>query len=421
MRKLISRLLNIGSKNEDTKKVETKKEKVSDMENIKRKICIVTANRAEYSRTKSVISSILQHPELDLSIVVTGSHLLEKYGNTASEVRADFSSNHQIYMELDGNNLCTMAKSIGIAISDLATYFDNTKPDAVIVVGDRYEALAVAVAASVMNVPVAHIQGGEITGTIDESIRHAITKLAHIHFPATEQSKERIIKMGEKPDRVFNVGCPGADLLLSAPDYTHEETIRCFNDACVKAEVLKLNHADPFILILQHPVTTEFNKNFGQIQETFSALERIEGFQKIIIWPNIDAGSNEIAIAMRRFQNNQKMKGLAFMKHAPFDIFINLLRHAKCLIGNSSSGIREACYFGTPAVNIGTRQQHREHGKNVIHVPYDRAEIYKAFEYQINHGRYEPEFLFGNGKAGEKIADILAEIDLSQIQKRNTF
>ncbi|MBU1179905.1 UDP-N-acetylglucosamine 2-epimerase (hydrolyzing) [Patescibacteria group bacterium] len=386
-----------------------------------RKICIVTANRSEYSRIKTIIDAIIEHPALDLSVVATGSHLLEKYGNTIKDVKEDgVRIDHQIYMELDGNNLCTMAKSISVAISDLSTYFDNQKIDAVIVMGDRYEALSVAVAASVMNIPIAHVQGGEITGTIDESIRHAITKLAHIHFPANEKSRERIIRMGERPERVFSVGCPGTDLLLNAPQYAREDVIMRINNKYVKDIESKIDTFKPFILCIQHPVTTEFGKNFDQIQETISALKKINNFQLIVLWPNIDAGAGDMALAIRRFQHDCK-NNVFFMKHASHDIFVNLLRHAKCLIGNSSSGIREACYFGTPTVNIGTRQQYRDRGKNVMNVPYDRDAIYQAIEHQVGREKYEPEFLYGNGSAGEKIANILAEIDLSQIQKRNTY
>ncbi len=387
----------------------------------KRKICIVTANRAEYSRVKTIIDAIFDRSDLDLNLIVAGSHLLEKYGNTMTEIEADgVAIDHKIYMELDGNNLCSMAKSVGIAIADLATYFDNKKVDVVIVMGDRYEALAVAIAASVMNIPVAHVQGGEVTGTIDESIRHAITKMSHIHFPATQKSRERVIKMGENSDFVFEVGCPGADLLLSAPEYSHRETIERMNVSHIRYKI-PINPSNPFILVIQHPVTTEFNKNFNQVRETIVALKKINDFQKLVIWPNIDAGSGEMVQAIRQFQNDLTVKDVFFLKHISHDIFVNLLRHAKCLIGNSSSGIRESCYFGTPTVNIGTRQQARERAKNVIDVPYSSEAIYKAFEYQINHGKYDPEFIYGAGQAGKNIVRILAEIDLGRIQKNNTY
>ncbi len=391
------------------------------MDNKKRKICIVTANRAEYSRVKTIIDAILKHPDLDLKLVVTGSHLLEKYGNTMSEIEeGGVVASRRMYMELDGNNLCSMTKSVGIAIADLATYFDNEKMDAVIVMGDRYEAFAVAIAASVMNIPTAHVQGGEVTGTIDESIRHAITKLSHIHFPATEKSRERVIKMGENPDFVFEVGCPGADLLLAAPEYSRQETIEKLNSKHVRDRA-PLNPSEHFILAIQHPVTTEFNNNFDQTQEMILALKKIKGFQKLIIWPNIDAGSGEMVRAIRRFQNDPETKNVFFLKHVFHDIFVNLLRHADCLIGNSSSGIRESCYFGTPTVNIGTRQQGRERGQNVIDASYDGEAIYQAILHQMAHGKYEPEFIYGNGQAGKKIADILAKADLSKIQKTNTY
>lgn len=384
-----------------------------------RKICVVTANRAEYSRGRTAIRAISRHPDLEIDLVVMGSHLLERYGYTIREVKADgIPVNHQIYMELDGKNPCTMTKSLALAINDLATYFDNTKPDIVIALTDRYEILGVAVAAAMMNIPVAHIQGGEVTGTIDESIRHAITKMAHIHFPATEKSRERIIKMGESPSMVFNVGCPATDLLMAAPQMSRKETLVKFNTQVLKG-ARKLNTEKEFLLMVQHPVTTEFGTGLNQVKATLDALENAN-IPTVILWPNIDAGGDDISIGIRHFERDNP--DMCFpVKHIPNDIFINLLKHTACMVGNSSAGIRETCYFGTPTVNIGTRQQDRERGINVLDADYKKEDILQTILRQINHGKYKSEYIYGCGHAGKKIAEILSKIEISNIQKRITY
>lgn len=384
-----------------------------------RKICVVTANRAEYSRGRAAIRAIHKQPNLKIDLVVMGSHLLERYGHTIKEVESDgIPVNHRIYMELDGKNPCTMTKSLALAINDLATYFENTKPDVVVALTDRYEILGVAVAAAMMNIPIAHIQGGEVTGTIDESIRHAITKMAHIHFPATEKSRERIIKMGELPNMVFNVGCPATDLLITTPKFNHVEILKRVNLEVFKG-ARKLNPGEKFLLVIQHPVTTEYGVGLSQVQQTLNAIRGV-GIQSIILWPNIDAGSDEISKGIRHFEQNYPEKYIP-IKHIPHEIFVNLLRHTACMIGNSSAGIRESCYFGTPTVNIGTRQQDRERGKNVLCAGYDKEEIEQAISKQINHAKYEPEYVYGNGHAGEQIAEILATIKISDVQKKITY
>ncbi|MBU2529929.1 MAG: UDP-N-acetylglucosamine 2-epimerase (hydrolyzing) [Elusimicrobia bacterium] len=391
---------------------------------MKRKICLVTCNRAEYTHCRTLIQELLKNPQIDLRLVAIGSHLLERYGMTVNDIESHgHTVDYRIFMEVEGNSPSTMAKSIGMALCDLATYFENIKPDLVIAPMDRYEITAVAIAAAFMNIPLAHMQGGEVTGTIDESTRHTITKLSHIHFPATEQSRERIIKMGEKPESVFNVGDPGTDLLLQAPQYSYEETVNFLNELTTKKEGVKLNPSTPLILGLQHPVTTEFGSGFKQIQETLHALKRIQDHQIIMLWPNIDAGGDDISRGIRNFIVEHGMENMSIFKHIPYEIYVNLLRHAKCMFGNSSGGIRETCYFGLPTVNIGTRQQDRERGKNVLDAPYDRDMIYRAIIKQINRGRYEQEFLFGDGSSGKRMADILTSIDLDkiEIQKRITY
>lgn len=385
----------------------------------KKKICIVTANRAEYSRGRTVIRAIAEHPDLEVDLVVMGSHLLERNGYTVREIESDgVPINHRIFMEVDGKNPCSMTKSVALAINDLATYFDNSKPDVVVALTDRYETLAVAVAAALMNIAVAHIQGGEVTGTIDESIRHAITKFAHVHFPASNDAYERIIKMGENREMVFNVGCPATDLLLLAPKLLREEILEKFNQEVCRGGK-KMDVKTDFLLMIQHPVTTEYGLGYEQINTTLETVKEI-GLQTIILWPNIDAGSDDVSRGIRYFERDNSEKYFV-VKHIPHHIFANLLRNTICMIGNSSAGIRESCYFGTPTVNIGTRQQNREHGANVINVSHDKAEIKNAIMAQITHGKYNPEYIYGDGTAGKKIADILSKINITDVQKRITY
>lgn len=382
-----------------------------------RKIAIVTANRADYSRVKSVLSAIQERKDLELQLIVAGSHLLDHYGNTVKDIERDgFPIAARIPMELQGSEPLTMAKSIGLGIMEFATCFGNLKPDVVIALVDRYENFASAVAAASMNIPTAHTQGGEITGTIDESFRHAMTKLSHIHFPSTEGAKKRIIRMGEDPRYVFNVGCPATDALLSTPELTTEDLTKQVR-SLFKDPQADFDPSKPYIFVIQHPVTTEFGGGIQQIQETLEGIKGL-GIQAFMLWPNIDAGSEDVSRGIRLFKLANPQEKITVLGHAPHALFVNLLRRAKCLVGNSSSGIRETSYFGVPTVNIGTRQAGREHGSNVMHVGYNREEIRGALKKQLEYGPYEKELIYGDGDAGKKIATILAEVELPGVQKR---
>lgn len=384
-----------------------------------RKICVITNNRADYSRLKSLLKELNKRSDVELMLFVVGSHMLSLYGKTIDEIEKDgFKVAYKMYTEVDGRVPVTMAKSAALTIAELSTAFYNFKPDIVVVHGDRFEAMAAALAASFMNIFVAHIQGGEVTGTIDEHIRHSITKLSHLHFPSTEDAKDRIIKMGERADMVFNFGCPSVDLFIEIPPIS-------FND--LKKEIFKYakkdnwknNFNENFFVVIQHPVTTEFS--YAK-EKMLPVLDALTGFNNnvLIFWPNIDAGSEAMVLEIKKFEKEQNSK-IGLFPNFPFNIFVNIMRHAKVIIGNSSAGIREACYFGTPVVNIGTRQEGRQRPRNVIDVDYDAEQIKLAINKQIKTEKYKPEFLYGKGNAGKNIADILATIDISQIQKKITF
>ena len=383
-----------------------------------RKICIVIGSRANYSSIKSAMRAVQDHPELELQLVLGASALLDRYGAVANLVRADgFEPQAEVHMLIEGETPATMAKSTGLGLLELPTIFGRLAPDFVLTVGDRFETMATALAAAYMNIPLAHTMGGEVSGTIDESIRHAVTKFAHVHFAASEDAGERIIRLGERPEDVHVVGCPRIDLVaeILAKDGSLPAPTDIFREGV--GDTLDLTK--PFLLVSQHPVTTEYGSGKVQIAETLKAVTEV-GLPAIVLWPNPDAGSEDIAAGIRRWREKGWADNMHFFKNLPIETYVKLMRHTACLVGNSSSGIREGAYIGTPVVNIGTRQQRRLAGSNVVHAPHDAASIRKAIEMQLEHGRYPMEPIYGEGNAGEKIADILSHKTVSA-QKLITY
>ena len=378
----------------------------------KRKVGVVVNSRANYGRIKSVLSAVKNHSDLDLSLIVGASALLWRFGNVAEQIKADgYAVDAVVYSIVEGENPTTMAKSTGMGIMELATQFENLKPNIVITVADRFETIATAIAASYMNIPLAHTQGGEVTGSIDESVRHAITKLAHIHFPATEKSRENIIRMGEDPGRVFMTGCPAIDIVADLDTSPDSELLIRY-----KGVGPDLDINQPYLVVLQHPVTTEYGSGFDQINETLQAVKSIR-MQTVWLWPNVDAGSDDISKGLRMFRENENPDYVHFFRHFSVEDYARLIANCACLIGNSSSGIREGSFLGVPAVDIGTRQASRERADNCLNVSYNHQEIEAAVRQQIQNGRYPSNTVYGDGKAGERIADILADVNID-IQKR---
>ncbi|KJS01671.1 MAG: hypothetical protein VR65_07935 [Desulfobulbaceae bacterium BRH_c16a] len=382
----------------------------------RRKVMVMTASRADYSRYRSILFAIRKIAGLELQLVVAGAHLLERFGNSVRDIEDDgFEIQEKIFQNLEGENLVTMTKSTGYTIVELASTIDRLKPDIALVMGDRFEALAFATAAALMNVQIAHVQGGEITGTIDESLRHAITKLSHFHFPSTTESADRITRMGEKPDNIYNVGCPAVDTLLSFDIGTRSEA---FDSLIPFIKILKRPKIEePFLLVLFHPVTTEYGSVQDQIKQILYSISE-SGIQTIMLWPNLDAGSDEISIGIRHYLAKNPIDNLFMFKHFSMQVFAKLMAHADCMIGNSSAGIREACYFGTPVLDIGSRQQGRERSANVLWSPVVKETILEGITKQLNHGRYEKEYLYGTGNAGNRIAEVLAKIEFDTAQKQ---
>ena len=380
-----------------------------------RKVLVVIGSRANYSSIKSVMLAVRQHPDLTLQLVVGASALLDRFGSVVDVIEADgFAPDAKVTMIVEGETPATMAKSTGLGLLEFPTMFEMLKPDIVVSVGDRFETMATAIAAAYMNIVVAHTMGGEISGTIDESIRHAVTKLSHLHFPANAQAAERIVRMGEDRASVHVVGCPRVDLVA--------EIVRT-DGHLGSAEWLERDGAgghisldQPFLLVSQHPVTTEYGSGEQQITQTLMALDELR-MPTIMLWPNADAGSEDIARGMRKFREKHRPEYIRFYKNFPVETYIRLMLSCACAIGNSSAPLREGAFLGVPTVNIGTRQRGRDRAANVVDVGHDRAEIVDAVRRQIAHGRYETDHLYGDGNAGGRIANILAEAPL-RVQKR---
>jgi UDP-hydrolysing UDP-N-acetyl-D-glucosamine 2-epimerase len=380
-----------------------------------RKICVVVNSRANYGRVKSVMRAVSQHPKLQLQLLVGASALLHRFGSVVDIIRADgFEPTAVVHSIVEGETPTTMAKSTGLGILELASQFENIKPDVVLTVADRFETIATAIAASYMNIPVAHTQGGEVTGSIDESVRHAVTKLAHIHFPSSQRAYDFLIRMGEDADRVHLTGCPAMDVVAQSDLALPPDLFKRY--AGVGANI---DPSKPYLVVLQHPVTTEYGQGFAQIGKTLEAISKI-GMQAAWLWPNVDAGSDDVSKGLRVFREHHNPDYLHFYRNFSPEDYVRLLKSCAVLVGNSSSGLREGAFMGVPVVNIGTRQQGRERAENVVDVGYDADAIQAAIHKQLKHGGYRPSKLFGDGTAGKQIADILATAEF-RIQKMLSY
>jgi UDP-hydrolysing UDP-N-acetyl-D-glucosamine 2-epimerase len=385
----------------------------------KKKVCVFIGSRANYSSIKSVMVAVKEHPNLKLQLVLGTSSVLDRFGKVEDLIRKDgFSPDYIFHNLIEGESPTTMAKSTGLGLMDASMIFDNLNPDMLVVVGDRYEMMSVTLAAAYMNIIIVHTMGGEVTGTIDESIRHAITKFSHIHFPANQDSKERIIRLGEKPEFVFNVGCPRTDLVaLELKENSYQVLANLFEEFGGVGKAFNLEN--DFLLVSQHSVTTEYGDNRWQIEQTLEALE-VLNMPVIMLWPNSDAGSDDISSGIRTFREKKNPAWLHLFKNLPTSIYIHLMKVTVCLVGNSSSGVREGAFIGTPVVNIGTRQNKRLRTKNVIQVGYTSNEILEGIKKQLDHGKYESSNIYGNGNAGTQIAEILSNCN-PKIQKTITY
>jgi len=373
-----------------------------------RKVFIVIERRADYSRYRPILQKLKEDPFFEIYLVVTGICLLETHGKDVNYIREDgFEINAEIpmFQEKGEDTGAEMVRSMSRVMFGLVNELERAKPDVVLSGFDIGGNFAVTVAAAHMNIPVAHIQGGEVTGSIDESIRHAMSKFAHIHFPATELSKKRLIRMGERPDSIYVVGCPSIDVLVNTSVIEREKI----------EEILKIDLSIPTLLMIQHPVTTECLNSFDQIKETIEAIKETN-VQCIVLLPNNDAGHSRIIEYI-------KSNNVRWFPSLPTEVFINLYRNVSALIGNSSSGIHETPTLKIPTINIGSRQQGRERAGNVIDVPNNKDMIVAA----INKALFDKDFRnyvsklenpYGNGTSSEKIVSILKTVPLDGIVQK---
>jgi UDP-hydrolysing UDP-N-acetyl-D-glucosamine 2-epimerase len=376
-----------------------------------RKICVVLVDRANYGRLKPVMRAIASHPKLQLQVIAAGTMVLERFHQPVEVVRQDgFQVDGEVYIELEGSTPATMAKSLGFGVVEFVSEFQRLKPDIVLIIGDRYEALAATIAAAYMNLCIAHIQGGEVSGSIDESARHAITKFAHFHFPSTERSASYLIRLGENPATILSVGCPSSDIARNV-DSALDPAVINRTGSGTTIDVTK-----PFILVVFHPTTTEYGGEHRQMDEVLLALDSI-GTQTLLLWPNIDAGADHISKAIRVFRDKQKPAWLRVITNLDPENYLRVLARTVCAVGNSSSFVRDASYFGTPVVLVGNRQEGRETDKHVTPVAPMAAEIAWATRHQLSHGWYAPSTLYGDGHVSERIAEALARVT-PYVQKR---
>lgn len=374
-----------------------------------RKVCVVITARPSYSRVKSVLRGIQNRDDLQLQLVVTGSALLDKFGAAVDYIAADgFEIVERVFVTIEGKTPTSMAKSTGLAVMELSTVFNNLQPDMVVTIADRYETIATSIAAAYQNIPLVHLQGGEITGNIDEKVRHANTKMADVHFASTEQAVDFLIRMGEDKEYVFHTGCPSIDLVAELPPSEGLPFDPVERYGGVGAG---FKHPEQYLVVMQHPVTTEFAQAKVDVTTTLEVIHEL-GIPTYWFWPNVDAGSDGTSRGIRSFREHRDLPCIHFFKNMEPSDFLFLLKHSMCLVGNSSAGIRECSFLGTPVVNIGTRQNKRERATNVLDVSHAKDNIAQAIRTQLEHGRYPSSQLYGDGKSGDRIAELMSKVPL---------
>jgi len=380
-----------------------------------RKIAVVTGTRAEYGYLKLLMKAIEEDNDLELIPVITGMHLLSDFGDSYKIVERDFPKSVKIPMSLDGDSLKDMANYLASGVKNFAEYLDKNRPDILIVLGDRSEPFAAALASMFLNIPIAHINGGDVSGgTVDESIRHAITKMAHIHLAHTQENADRIEKMGEEKNRIFVIGALTLDTILNKALLSKEEIFRKYN----------LDPNKTTFLVVQHPITTLGDQGYSHMKELFLALDTSKE-QTVMLYPNCDAGGKKLIELIEKYENKNY---LHVFKNLPHEDYLSLMKSSNVMIGNSSSGIIEAPSFKIPVINIGGRQQGRSRTENIIDVEPDKNKILEAIDFALRNKDFLKKVKtcknkFGDGKTSQKIVKVLKElkIDDKLIQKQITY
>lgn len=371
-----------------------------------RKIAVVTGSRAEYSVLKMLMNSIKKEKDLELIPLVTGMHLLSNYGNTYKIVKKDFPESVIIPMDLEGDSLYDMSKYLANGIINFSKHLKDNNPDILIVAGDRSEPLAAALSCLYLNIPIAHINGGDVSGgVIDESIRHALTKISHIHFAYTKSNAERIKKMGEEEQRIFLTGALSVEAILNKKIRSRKEIFKKYN----------LNENEETFLVVIHPITTLKDKGFSQFKELFLALDQLKK-QTILIYPNCDSGSKNF------LEYIEEIKGREYIttfKNLLYEDYIDLMNSSDIMIGNSSSGIIEAPTLKIPVINVGHRQQGRDRSDNIIDVKPTKEDILEGIKIVQENDAFREKIKnvknkFGEGNATKKIIEILKNIEINE-------
>ena len=382
----------------------------------KKRVSVVITDKAQLSRLLTLLRELKQSSYFQLQVILGGSALTYRYGNITHELNvAGFPPDARIPMAIEGGEHLGMAKTAALGMLEFATAFDNLRSDYVVVRGDRFEVLPIATAAAYMNKTLVHIEGGDRTGSIDESVRHAVTKLAHVHFVTNEASRRRVVRLGELKEFVFNVGSLDIDFLQ------HQRLPRQADSALVNQHGVGavLDLREPYIIVMQNPVTTEAAEARRQVSQTLSAVLHA-GLQVVWIWPNMDAGSDAMSKKIREWQVRHTRHRIRFIRYLEPSDFVQLLHAASAVVGNSSTGIKECSWLGVPVVNIGTRQHGRLRAQNVINADYDHTVIARALARQLRHGRYPQSTIYGNGSTAKKIVRTLREIS-PPAQKYNAY
>lgn len=367
------------------------------------KILAVTGIRSDYDIMSSVFRAISEHPNLDLQLLVTGAHLSDAYGYSVDEIRKDgFIIADEIESLINSDQESARVKGLGIQLQGLVQTVSRINPDWLIVLGDREESMTTALVGAYMNIPVAHVGGGDrVIGNIDDQVRHAVTKLSHVHFTTNQESADRIIRLGEQPFRVHNVGNPGLDRLLTVPELSAEELSLRLG--------FHLNDDEPLLVVIQHVISSEIDDAYQQMKQTLEAVADL-GLKTVLSYPNTDAGGQQMIRAIREFES---IPNLYTAKNIPRLEFVNLFRRASCLLGNSSAGILEAPLLKLPVVNVGNRQKGRLHAENVTFVHHEKNAIMNAVRRAVFDSKYRAVITdcsnpYGDGQSGKKIAKILA-------------
>lgn len=369
----------------------------------------VTGIRSDYDIMSSVFRAIKNHPNLELRLIATGAHLSEEYGNTIDDIYNDgFEIEEKIESLISGDALSSRVKGLGVQLQGLVQSVDRIKPDFLLVLGDREESITTALVGAYMNIPVAHLCGGDrAIGNVDDQVRHAVTKLAHLHFVTNNESAMRVAKMGEQAFRIFNVGNPGLDRLVEIPFLNSKQLSNSLD--------FEIEDNESLILLIQHAISSETKEAYKQMRETLEAIQDLK-IKTILTYPNSDAGGQQMIRAIKEFDS---LPFLHIAKNIPRLEFINLMRRASCMIGNSSAGILEAPILKLPVINIGNRQRGRLHSENVEFVSHNKLEIIFAIKKAIYNQTYRDIVSrcsnpYGDGKSSKRIADILSSIAIEE-------